>query len=329
MGGPANRRAVSPRWCRSTLCETDMNFKSFVYYCALCGGWAAFIAWAVVTFTRVVAVDNRYVKAAILAAILGALIAGVIGMLDALLNSVGAQRFLRVLICAGVGLIASPFGALIGEALYDKASLPKFIGWMIVGVVIGASIGVFDILRALQAGQGQSQALRKTINGVIGGAIGGFLGGFLFGTLDYIPWPLDTSLYAKEKLQYSSLAAGLVILGMCIGLLIGLAQVLLKEAWVKVEQGFRAGREMILSKPDTTVGRAETCDIGLFGDNAVEKMHAHIVLKSGRYMLLDSGTPAGTFLNGSRISGPTPLSSGDRINVGRNVLRFEERAKRK
>ena len=59
---------------------------------------------------------------------------------------------------------------------------------------------------------------------------------------------------------------GFVALGMCIGLLIGLAQVILKEAWVRVEAGFRAGREMILSKPEVTIGRAESCDIGLFGD---------------------------------------------------------------
>ena len=99
--------------------------------------------------------------------------------------------------------------------------------------------------------------------------------------MDTIPW-IEQGLTIKDKLPRSTLAVGLVILGMCIGLLIGLAQVVLKEVWVQVEQGFRAGREMILSKPDTTVGRAESCDIGLFGDNKVEKMHARIVLKGGR-----------------------------------------------
>src|SRR5262249_50329502 len=120
---------------------------------------------------------------------------------------------------------------------------------------------------------------------------------------------------------------GFVILGMCIGLLIGLAQILLKEAWVKVEAGFRAGREMILSKPETTIGRAEACDIGLFGDAKAEKLHAKILQQENSYLLDDVGTPGGTYLNGSKIQGPTPLHSGDEIRVGNSVLRFREKQK--
>jgi hypothetical protein len=182
------------------------------------------------------------------------------------------------------------------------------------------------------------QAIRKVINGIIGGAIGGAIGGSINAFMDNIPWfPMEATAdnnfspptTFKMAMPKFFLALGLVILGMCIGLLIGLAQVLLKEAWVRVEQGFRAGREMILSKPDTTVGRAESCDIGLFGDNGIEKMHARIVLRGDRYMLVDVNSPGGTFLNGQKITGPTPLSSGDMIGVGRSMLRFEERAKRK
>ena len=39
-------------------------------------------------------------------------------------------------------------------------------------------------------------------------------------------------------------------------------------------------------------------------------------------MIVDVNTPEGTFLNGQRITGPTPLSSGDTIGVGRNVSAF-------
>jgi hypothetical protein len=313
-----------------------MNFKSFIYYCALCGGWAAFIAWAVVAFTPINRVGNVYTKTAMIAAVLGLLVAGVVGMLDALLNSVGAQRMVRIMLCLGIGFFGSMVGGLVGQSIREATGKEMFmvVGWIIVGIIIGISIGVFDLLRAAQASGGMGQATRKIINGIIGGTIGGALGG----TLNYLfltmTWPVaeeGTNLLPtmKDRFERFSQAAGLVILGACIGLLIGLAQVLLKEAWVRVEQGFRAGREMILSKPDTTVGRAESCDIGLFGDNGVEKLHAHIVLKNGRYVLLDSNTPGGTYLNGSRIGGPTPLSSGDTIGVGRNVLRFEERAKRR
>ena len=111
-------------------------------------------------------------------------------------------------------------------------------------------------------------------------------------------------------------------------MLIGLAQVFLKEAWLKVESGFRAGREVMLSKDETTIGRAESCDVGLFGDNAVERTHARIQLKDNQYVLADAETPGGTYLNGKPIRKPMPLRDGDSIGVGNCVLRFGERQKK-
>jgi pSer/pThr/pTyr-binding forkhead associated (FHA) protein len=111
-------------------------------------------------------------------------------------------------------------------------------------------------------------------------------------------------------------------------LLIGLAQVVLREAWLRVEAGFRAGREMVLARDTTTIGRAESCDLGLFGDPEVDKVHARIVRQDGRYLLRDAGSRAGTYVNDERLAGPRPLRSGDAIRVGRSVIRFHERAKR-
>jgi predicted component of type VI protein secretion system len=113
-----------------------------------------------------------------------------------------------------------------------------------------------------------------------------------------------------------------------MGLFIGLAQVILKEAWIKIESGRRAGREMILTRDETTIGRAESCDVGLFGDNAVEKLHARILLKDRQYLLADAETPGGTYLNDLRLDQPMPLRSGDIIRIGANVLRFGERPKK-
>jgi pSer/pThr/pTyr-binding forkhead associated (FHA) protein len=76
------------------------------------------------------------------------------------------------------------------------------------------------------------------------------------------------------------------------------------------------------------IGRAEACDIGLFGDATVEREHARLVLDQGRYMLHDIGTPGGTYVNDRRITEPTPLRSGDLIAVGNSRLRFGERRKR-
>jgi len=261
---------------------------------------------------------NAYLSTTLIAGALGIALAAVIGLLDALLNSVGPERGLRVLVALTVGLIGGLLGGLIGEALKQVLHVPRFLGWILVGSAIGASIGVYDLLAAMKSGRLARMAMRKTSNGVIGGILGGLVGGLLFELLSNLP-----------QLDRSSLAVGLVVVGLCIGLLIGLAQVILKQAWLCVVRGFRPGRELLLTKGETTIGRAESCDLGLYGDANVEKVHARIVLHGNRYLLADGGTTNGTFLNEQRIVQPTPLRSGDTIRVGNNVIRFGEKQKRR
>jgi hypothetical protein len=294
-----------------------MSFNLFIYYCALCGSWAALAAWAL-TYALGLTRDELgvYASSTLTAGLLGVLLAAVIGLLDALLNAVGSQRLMRVLSALSVGLLGGLVGGLTGESLYQGLHIPRFFGWMLVGLAIGASIGVFDLIQAFTASQPKGLAIRKVLNGVIGGLLGGLLGGVLY-----------ELLMGAFQLPHSSLAIGLTALGLCIGLLIGLAQVILKEAWLRVETGFRPGREFMLTKPETTLGRGESCDLGLFGDPAVEKLHARIVLRGKQYLLADEGTAAGTYVNEDRIAEPVPLRSGDTIRIGESVLRFGERRK--
>ncbi len=167
--------------------------------------------------------------------------------------------------------------------------------------------------------------VKKVLKTLTGGTVGGILGGVLAMLLSIL-W--DRIKPDGGDWLWSPTAMGFVALGMCIGLLVGLAQVILKEAWVKVEAGFRSGREMILAKEKTSIGRAEGVDIALFGDAGVEKMHANIVSEGGRYYLEDSTTPGGTFVNDHKVNGRMALVSGDLIRMGKSVLRFYEKAKR-
>jgi predicted component of type VI protein secretion system len=84
---------------------------------------------------------------------------------------------------------------------------------------------------------------------------------------------------------------------------------------------------MMLSKDETTIGRAEGCDIGLFGEQGIEKLHARILMKNNRYVLEDANTPGGTFVNEARVERSTPLRNGDAIRVGTCQLRFGEKQK--
>ena len=308
-----------------------MSFRLFVYYCAVCGAWAAFVGWLVGQFLSFPYAEGSPHASAFLRVILrgsslGAMLAFGLGVVDAYFASRGiAAIILRGVFVAVIGLFAGLVGAAVGQGLYHviESEILRAFGWVLTGLLIGASVGIFDVIARLTKGEGAGGAVRKVINGVIGGGVGGLIGGLLFIVL----LMALSRLFTRDDIL-SSTAWGFVILGACIGLFIGLAQIILKEAWVRVEAGFRPGRELILSKDEITIGRAESCDIGLFGGQGVEKVHARIINKGGRYSLRDDETPGGTFVNDEKVIGPRELRNGDVIRLGNCVLRFGERQKK-
>jgi hypothetical protein len=306
-----------------------MSFRLFIYYCALCGGWTAYMGWV---FGRLFAIDKQIPRDGIRGMCLGLLVALGLSLVDALWNlslRQFGQVFLRVFVALLVGCVGGLMGGLLGSLLYYATNFSLFIivGWSLTGFLIGTSIGIFEVLASLIRQQDMSGSKRKILNGMLGGTVGGILGGFLYVLLNTVWVGLFTG--KEETLLWSPSSMGFVALGLCIGLLIGLAQVIFKEAWIKVESGFRAGREKILGKGEITIGRAEACDIGLFGDNRIERLHARILKRGNDFYVLDAGTSAGTFLNGRPVTRPELLHSGDAIQVGNSVLRFGERQKRK
>jgi hypothetical protein len=306
-----------------------MSFRLFIYYCALCGGAAAFVGWAL---GRPLSFTTPILAQGVKGMLLGLTVALALGLVDALWVF-SLRRFvaigLRVFTAVVVGAMGGLLGGMVGEALYEVKELSLFFvfGWTITGFLIGVSLGIFDLLASLMQGQDAGLALRKVLKGVLGGTAGGMLGGIL-SLLLHAGWSrLLRSSSETEEYLWSPSAWGFVALGACIGLLIGLAQVILKEAWLKVESGFRKGREVILAKPEITIGRGESCDIGLFGDPQVDKLHASILLKGQRHVLVDEGSDFGTYVNDERIDGSRPLHSGDVIRLGKCMLRFGERQK--
>jgi hypothetical protein len=308
-----------------------MSFRLFVYYCCLCGAAAAFAGWLL---GRLPGRLSPLLEAGVKGACLGLAVAVALSIVDSLWNSSGQFGMAtgRVFVAALVSIIGGLFGGITGQALRqltDKTILSAaftLIGWSLTGLLIGASLGLFDLLTQMATPGGGAGAFRKLRNGVLGGVVGGALGGLLFLLLG----AAFASAFRNKPFDrlWSPSALGFAALGACLGLLIGLAQVVLREAWLRVEAGFRAGRELILSRDTVTIGRAESCDVGLYGDPAIDKVHARIVRQGDRFLLADAGTASGTYLNEERLAGPRPLRSGDAIRVGRNVIRFLERHKR-
>jgi serine phosphatase RsbU (regulator of sigma subunit) len=74
------------------------------------------------------------------------------------------------------------------------------------------------------------------------------------------------------------------------------------------------------------LGRHAECDVSeIFLDNgSASRFHAQVELDGGRYCLEDKGSRNGTFLNGQRVTGRTPLRDGDRIGIAGVELTFLE-----
>jgi MFS family permease len=312
-----------------------MSFRLFVYYCAIAGGFAGFIGWVLGKVLNIsVTGDPDYLKVvlheSLVGMFLGFAVAFGLSFLDAAfdlsLRQLG-KVFLRVITGIVIGMLGGLFGSFVGGSLYywTQATPVFIISWVIVGFLVGMSISTFQVLASLTTQTDVGSAFKKFIKCVVGGTIGGLIGGLFAILLNYVVGKFATS---PDNL-WSPTAIGFIVIGACIGLLVGLAQVILKDAWIKVEAGFRPGREMLISKAKTSIGRAEGSDIALFGDSGVEKAHAQILLEDGRYFLEDLQTPGGTYINEQKIQGKTPLNAGDLIRMGKSVLLFNERVKRK
>jgi hypothetical protein len=303
-----------------------MSFRRFVTWCALCGGWAAAVGWGA---GRALAGDDPVGGAGVKGMFLGLLIALGLGGVDALwVFSLRQLRQVlpRVLIGAAVGAVGGLAGGVVGQLLFDWQNRAALLvcGWALTGLMVGVSLGTFDLLGGWVREEDVRGALRKVLRGVLGGTFGGLLGGFLY-------WELrdaGAGLLPDRADLWSPSLTGFVALGLCIGLAIGVAQVVLKESWLLVEAGFRKGRELPLARPELTLGRDEACDIGLFGDPAIDKLHARLLRQGDRYLIADAGSAGGTFVNDVRVVEPVALRSGDVIRLGGARLRFRERQKR-
>jgi hypothetical protein len=303
-----------------------MTFRLFVYWCALCGGWTAAVGWAL---GRLFGGNDPLGGTGLRGMALGLMIALGLGTVDALWVYSLRQFWRvapRVLICILVGGVGGLVGGLVGQILFDWKNLDvlRILGWVLTGLMVGVSVGTFDLLRGWVREEALGWAARRLFRGGVGGAVGGLLGGALAWQMDEI----GARLAPGKAYLWSPGLTGFVVLGLCIGLLIGVAKVALKEAWLRVESGFRKGRELLLDRPELTIGRAESCDLGLFGDPAIEKLHARIYQQNGRHLIVDAGSGAGTYVNDVRITSPTPLRAGDLIRAGAARLRFSERSKR-
>jgi pSer/pThr/pTyr-binding forkhead associated (FHA) protein len=74
----------------------------------------------------------------------------------------------------------------------------------------------------------------------------------------------------------------------------------------------------------TSIGRSSASDIVLKSDDYASGRHARLTRHGGLLYVEDMGSTNGTFVNGRKAVGATPLRRGDTVRIGSTTFRYEE-----
>ena len=85
-----------------------------------------------------------------------------------------------------------------------------------------------------------------------------------------------------------------------------------------VEPQEQRGRTYPLAD-ELTVGRAAGCQV-VVDDTYASQIHARVFARDGQLLVEDLGSTNGTLLNKKKVTGPTVMRRGDRLQVGSTVM---------
>src|SRR5438105_830065 len=106
-----------------------MSFRLFIYYCALCGGWAALFGWLLgLSFSP----TSVTIRDGLRGMMLGILVALGLSLVDCLWN-LSLRQIGQILMRVGVALLVGGVGGLcggfIGSTLYQASAAFFVFGW--------------------------------------------------------------------------------------------------------------------------------------------------------------------------------------------------------
>lgn len=293
----------------------------------LAGAIGLLAAWVIMEPTPLmpdVEKDLAYQLYFLVGLISGGLMGLMLGVAEALSSASARDAIKRILICGAFGMGAGVVGLTVGQRVYGVLHnaapdvvvlsfilemIGRSFGWALIGGFIGISTGI------------ASSSPKKMVNGAVGGFFGGGIGGLAFGILYWMNRG-GVSNFPPAMLRF--IAFG--ITGAAIGLFLGFVEELTKQAWLVRLVGRNEGREIMLYKPKTVLGRDEFADIPVFGDPDVAERHAIITAEGKRHLIEDVGSLFGTHLNGAKITRRELLTDGDHVEIGKTKFLYRDKA---
>lgn len=291
--------------------------KLRIYYNAVLGAFGGLIGWALITLLLrfdATGTAKLYLRDALQGALVGASIGFAVGSAEQLAGGFRLANIRQSLLSTAIGLGAGLLGLVIGELIFGLAGggvWPRALGWALFGGVLGL-------------GQWYVTALpSKGVYGALGGLMGGLIGGATYERL--LVLLLNLELGRGWALAVGG-AVGLMLLGACIGGLIGLVEDILRTAWLRFIYGPLEGQTRTLDprRSKITLGRSDACDIILREDPDLASVHAEIVHHNGAFTI--AGREGTVTLRTANQSIPVQqhrLQPGDTVQLGRTRFLFQ------
>lgn len=260
------------------------------------------------------------------------LVAGFIGLFIGAADGIVCRLARRAALCGAVGLFVGIVGgfifSLLADIIYSPlshfASTLSHVGSGLSPVgfllqVIGRSLAWCMAGAAMGLGQGIAlRSKRLLLYGFLGGIVGGLLGGLLFDPIDVILLGSDRTSAIWSRL------IGFAVIGLAVGVMIGVVELLARDAWLRMTQGPLAGKEFLIFKEIMNVGASPRSDIYLFNDPQVADQHA-IIRAIGDECEVEARQPASPVLLNNRSITRARLRHGDNITIGRTSFVFQQR----
>jgi pSer/pThr/pTyr-binding forkhead associated (FHA) protein len=86
-----------------------------------------------------------------------------------------------------------------------------------------------------------------------------------------------------------------------------------------ITAGSLAGTTVDLENAPVTIGRAPESTLVLTDDYA-SSHHARLLPRDGQWYVEDLGSTNGTYLDKTKVTGPTPVPPGAKVRIGKTVL---------
>jgi hypothetical protein len=238
-------------------------------------------------------------------AIVGGLVGLLVGAVGALFTTAVANFFYALLSDAASTQLGSGSSAI--RALgFLLQMIARMFAWTLAGMAMGLGQGI-----ALRS-------KRLLAYGFLGGIIGGLLGGLLFD-------PLDMVILGQDRVgAEASRAVGLIVIGAAVGAMIGVVELLTRDAWLRMTEGPLAGKEFLIFRDTMNIGASPKSEIYLFNDPGVAATHAtlRVIGDETEIMARDSVQP---LMVNRNVVKTARLRQGDRITIGSTSFVFEQR----